>query len=193
MRGDHPVRSQPSTETLDGAGALNVSGTISGSTAVPQVGGLYWLQGSSGLFAAGATLGVSATGATVPPFASPAVTGPPGVELTSPTLQAGAQFVFPAGQDVMFVWQGGQPGARFLVNLVSIGGGAAGPEVACSFDAAAGQGNLPAAALAGLGASATSAPLNMHWGQFASTTFLAGRWVVNLTAGSGSATMATFH
>jgi hypothetical protein len=34
------------------AGALTVSGTLSGDTAVPQAHGLYWLEGNSGLFAA---------------------------------------------------------------------------------------------------------------------------------------------
>jgi len=68
------------------AGVLTVSGTLSGSTAVPQAHDLYWLEGNSALFAAGATLGVMATGEEVPPFVSPRIVGPPSVVLTTPTL-----------------------------------------------------------------------------------------------------------
>ena len=176
----------------EAAGALTVSGTLSGSTPVPESGELYWLDGDSSLFATGAALGVSAAGATVPPFTSPTVTGPPGVVLTSPTLQTGEPSVtlsFSANKNLFFAWQGGLPGARFLVSFVMRG--APGSEVACSFDAAAGQGSVPEAAFAGLGPNAGD--LNMHWGQFTTTTFVAGRWVVDLTAGVGSAVLVSLQ
>ena len=166
-----PSRAYSPAPGAVGAGTLTVTGTAWGSTAVtPGPGELYDTNGGA-LFGPGATLSVSGTGGTAPAFASTPVAGPPNVMLTVPATISTAS-------DLQVSWMGGQSGAQVTVSFSMMSQGPV-PLTLCTFDAAAGQGTVPQAALASL--AGTSNGIS-NWSQTVTTSFVASGWTIQVQA-----------
>jgi hypothetical protein len=167
------------------AGALTASGLIFSTPLLFAPSDGYSVEIDGNIFAPGSPIAISADGATVPSFTSPVVVGPGQVALSVPatTMQNGMPvYQIPAGQDLAVAWEGGLAGARVSISLDGTGSG--GTAIGCTFDAAAGSGTIPAAALATLGPAGSATAVNVAVAQSVTTTFGAGAWSVELNAAS---------
>jgi len=181
--------------TVPNAGTLTVTGGAFGDAGVlvaPAKGGGYFYNTTTPIFAAGDTLGVSASGGNVPAFSVKRVVAPSTIVLswTQPAGDAGG-LVIPTGQDLTVSWTGGVSGARVVFKATAFPTNQT-AQVACQWDATAGQGTVPAAALASLAAGSSVAGA-ASWFQQTGLTFDAGPWPVAITAETLSATAVHFQ
>jgi len=175
---------------LPTAGTLTVTGGAfgdSGTPLDPSHGGPYFYNTTGAMFAAGETLGVSASGGAVPAFAEQTVIAPATIVLswTQPAGDAGG-LVIPTSQDLVVTWTGGLAGSHVVFKTTAFS--TATTSIACVWDAAAGQGTIPQSVLSSL-STATSAPGAASWYQQTVTAFDGGAWPIRLSAEtlSGSA------
>jgi len=128
-----------------GAGTLTVAGDLfGGGVDLVETDGApsYNFQGkqTTKSLTAGDVLTASASGDEVPGFTAQ-LTVPANITLIAPQ----EPYVLPSGQDLTFTWSGGESGA-----FVSVAFNAPLPVAAfCTFDATAGTGTIPYAALGG--------------------------------------------
>jgi hypothetical protein len=98
---------------------------------------------ASTLWSGGETLAVSAAGGVAPAF-DLSMKAPAQIVLTAPVL-TGTPLVIARGADMSVTWTGGTAGTLFVIELA-----ATDPDhayiIECTFDAAAGNGTIPAAA-----------------------------------------------
>jgi hypothetical protein len=127
------------------------------------------------LFAAGQTLTVTGSGATVPAFASESVMTPALVTLTEPAADAGS-YTIRTTAALSVSWTGGQSGAQMLFEGVESTGTS---YFVCQWDASAGQGTVPQTVLSGF---ANQSSAYIIYGQYLTTTFTAGSYSVSLIA-----------
>ena len=134
------------------AGTLEVSGVWPTPTMVEPscYSNFYPDEGfSPGAFAEGQTLTVSASGATVPAFGPQSIVAPGLALLTTPAISpdAGATSISTSA-DLPIAWTGGQAGDTMLLEIAGLDSSASTYSyMSCSWDAAAGQGTIPAAVL----------------------------------------------
>jgi hypothetical protein len=158
----------------------------------PSKGGGYFYNTTTPIFTAGDMLGVSAAGGSVPAFSLKTVVAPSTIVLswTQPAGDAGG-LVIPTEQDLTVSWTGGVAGARVVFKATAFPSNQT-AQVACGWDATAGQGTIPAAALAPL-AAGSSVPGAASWFQQTGSAFDAGPWPVAITAETLSATAVHFQ
>lgn len=182
--------------TLASAGVLDVTGGAFGDAGV-QIGagnlGSYLYDTTGPMFAAGDVLGVSAAGGTVPAFVEQTVVAPAAITVTMPQPDAGA-LVIPTSQSLGVTWAGGVTGDHVIFTLNAFFASGASASTACSWDAAIGQGTIPASVLAPLvTGTAQAGGTTAVWYQQAQTSFAAGRWAVTLLADIHGGSLATFQ
>jgi hypothetical protein len=182
---------------LASAGALDVTGGAFGEAGV-QVGadtlGSYLYNTTGTMFAPGDVLSVSGAGSTVPAFATQTLAAPGAITVTMPEATDAGTLVIPTSQSLAVTWTGGVTGDHviFTLNAFFANGGSA--STACSWDAAAGQGTVPANALAPLVAgTAQAGGSTAVWYQQAQTSFAAGRWAVTMQADIHGGSLAAFQ
>ncbi|HEX3345439.1 MAG TPA: hypothetical protein VHS09_12735 [Polyangiaceae bacterium] len=183
--------------TLASAGALDVTGGAFGDAGI-QVGadnlGSYLYNTTGPMFSPGDVLGVSAAGGTVPPFPVQSLTAPAAITLTAPQAGDAGLLVVPTAQSLAVTWTGGVTGDRVVFTLNAFLASGASASTACSWDAAAGQGTIPASALAPLVAgTAQPGGSTALWYQLAQTTFDAGRWAVTMQADIHGGSLVAFQ
>lgn len=162
------------------AGTLTITGTTSAVMSVtPGSDGTYEAMTSGPLFLPGAKLGVAASGADFPGFPEQTVRAPMGIALVSPRLP----YTISTSADLAVAWTGGELGAQVILAFEAGAG-----LINCWFDAAAGQGTVPAVALDGLSGNGS-----ILFGQHFSTEFAAGGHRVQLTALNDTTAPATFQ
>ncbi len=179
------------TLTQDSAGVITIAGTKldGGVTLVPSADNTYAaLSATSRLSAVGDTLTVSAAGATVPAFSGKTVVTPASVTVTAPGCAASNCGSIPRNAPLLVTWTGGTVGTVTVSAFVGVG--AETSIVQCSYDASAGTGTVPTAALGTLPAGMGSFSVSVA----NKTTFTAGSYDVSLAVqGSGVAGSATFQ
>ena len=162
---------QTGSISLASAGSISITGTSVDGALYQAPYGEYFTTVDATIFAAGATLNVSATGSTVPAF-NETITSPSLVTITSPA-GTNAKYVIPSTSDFDLTWTGGQAGAQ----VVFEGFTPTNTWVVCAWDATAGKGTIPQAALATLPSAYTGI-----FGQTNKKTFSAGAYNVELYA-----------
>jgi hypothetical protein len=177
------------------AGVLTVSGGAFGDAGIdigPDTLGSYLYNTTGPMFAAGDTLTVSGAGATVPAFSGKSLVAPGAITLTAPVGDAGTIAVS-TSNPLTVTWTGGTSGDRVYVDLSAFFTSGASASTICSWDAMAGTGTIPAAALAPL-SSGTQQPGRgaAIWYQQSDTAFNAGRWAIALRAYVNGASLASF-
>lgn len=183
--------------TLASAGALDVTGGAFGDAGVqvgPDVLGSYVYNTTGPMFAPGDMLSVSAAGGTVPAFASQSIAAPAAITVTAPLPGDAGLLVIPTSQSLAVTWTGGVTNNRvvFTLNALFSSGGSA--STACSWNAVAGQGTIPASVLAPLVmGTAQSGGSTAVWYQLAQTSFATGRWAVTMQAAIHGGSLATFQ
>ena len=184
-----------SPTTAPNAGTLTITGGVfgtKGSSVAPDNGGTYAYASPGTIFAPGDTLGVEATGGTVPAFAEQTVTATPTIVLTAPTPGTGGKITIPTAQPLVVTWTGGQSGAKTVLIATAIftNGGAA--STACAWDASLGTGTVPTAALKPL-AAANAETSGVTWYQSADNTFTVGTLAVTMSARVTQGSLAAFQ
>jgi hypothetical protein len=182
---------------LASAGALEVTGGAFGEAGV-QVGadnlGSYLYNTTGPMFAPGDMLGVSAAGGTVPAFPAQTLAAPAAITVTSPETGDAGTLVIPTSKDLAVTWTGGVPSDHVVFTLNVLFASGASASTACSWDAQAGQGTVPANALAPLVAgTAQAGGSTAVWYQQAQTSFATGRWAVTMQADIHGGSLATFQ
>lgn len=182
---------------LASAGALDVTGGAFGDAGV-QVGadtlGSYLYNTTGPMFAPGDMLGVSGAGGTVPAFPMQTLAAPAAITVTAPEPGDGGTLVIPTSKDLAVTWTGGVPGDHVIFTLNVLFASGASASTACSWDAQAGQGTVPANALAPLVAgTAQAGGSTAVWYQQAQTSFATGRWAVTMQADIHGGSLATFQ
>lgn len=157
------------------AGTITVTGATVPVSIPPGTNGVYpGYQATQALFNGGETLTVAASGAEVPAFMK-SVTAPGKATITSPAKPASGSPYLMVNRAAGFslTWTGGGSG-KLMVSL--FGGTNQTTRVTCKFDASAGTGMIPAAALmtlpAGNGGFAMAA--------ITETSVTSGDWGVTL-------------
>jgi hypothetical protein len=165
------------TGTPVSAGTIGISGgNLTSTTVNPETGGtlpgwyLYSMTSTTG-FGAGQTLTASASGGVVPSWGPVSIVAPSPITLTSPDSLDGGALTIPTGGDLTVTWTGGVTGNTAVIQCI---GTSATVAVECDFDAAAGQGTVPQAALTGLTGGG-----QLIFGQATSRTFSAGSFSIN--------------
>lgn len=157
------------------AGTVTLTGAAQPITLMPNPDKTYTAVTSTTtpMFSGGENVTFAATGADVPAF-SKSLVMPSRATITSPSKPAAAaSLVVPRGQDYSVTWSGGGSG-KVQVALFTLG--TVPQRLICYFDASAGDGKVPTAALAMLSAGAGSFAM-------ATTAFMevdAGDWAVQL-------------
>jgi len=182
---------------LASAGALDVTGGAFGDAGV-QVGadnvGSYLYNTTGPMFAPGDMLSVSGAGGTVPAFPAQTLTAPGAITVTAPLAGDAGTLVIPTAQSLVVTWTGGVAGAHVIFTLNAFFASGASASTACSWDAAAGQGTVPASALAPLVAgTAQAGGSTAVWYQQAQTAFATGRWAVTMQADIHGGSLVTFQ
>ena len=170
-------------QTPPNAGTLTL--TVNGSpvaTATPQGGSGDYMT-TPLPFSPGDVLGVSASGADVPAFATHTITSPG-------KLAVGTPSTITTSQDLTLTWTGGESGAIVIVGI-GRGGFNGATSVSCSFDATSGTGTVPKEQLASLQNGAPTGSLIV--GQQRSTTFVSGTFVIDLDAIEDDQSSVTFQ
>jgi hypothetical protein len=183
--------------TLASAGALDVTGGAFGEAGV-QVGadnlGSYLYNTTGPMFAPGDMLSVSGAGGTVPAFPTQTLAAPGAITVTSPLPGDAGALVIPTTQNLVVTWTGGVPSAHVLFTLNAFFASGASASTACSWDAAAAQGTIPASARAPQVAGKPQAGGSTAvWYQQAQTSFATGRWAVTMQADIHGGSLATFQ
>jgi hypothetical protein len=167
------------------AGTITLSGGAFGSavTVSPDAVYNYRYEINDSLYAAGQTLTISASGATVPAFGPLSVVAPGPVALTEPA----APYTLDTSGDLAVAWTGGQTGATFILEGLSERTGE--NYFYCSWDAELGSGSVPQAVMAPL------AGQNGYvvYGQSTTTTLTAGAFSIDEVALPYSGESATFQ
>jgi hypothetical protein len=176
------------------AGVLTLTGGVFGSTGAlvaPGNGGTYLYASPGLLFAAGDTLGVSATGDAIAAFAEQTVLVLPPLELTAPSTDGG-KVTIPTAQPLAVTWTGGQAGAKAILSASAVFTTGGGASVTCVWDASLGAGTVPSDALKPL-AAANAQQSSMSWFQEADTVFAVGTVEVTLSARIAQGSLASFQ
>lgn len=157
------------------AGTITITGATKPLSLVPGTDKLYAQQTSmTSLFNGGDMITFAAAGADVPAF-SVTVTTPTKATITAPAKPAaGSLLAINRGQDFSVSWTGGGSG-RIQIFL---SGGAGSPSLFCKFDASAGTGKVPTAALATM----TGTMGSFAMASIAETEKTAGDWGVVASA-----------
>lgn len=156
--------------TLLRAGTLRLrGGTIAGDVLVAPDAANYYATDLGGLytFRAGDAFTVTGSGADVAPF-SVGVTMPGALALTQPDLSAALSTT----SDVAIAWTGGEPDASVIVEVIDD------TQTTCTFDASAGQGTIPRAAIAAFAGRTTT----FQWQQQRDAVVNAGPFPVHVLA-----------
>jgi len=104
------------------------------------------VTGNTSFFNAGDMVSVSgAGGADLPAFTMQTVIAPSGITVTSPVCASGACADVDRAADAMVTWTGGGAGRVSVAYLTTTDDGT--KAVTCNFDASAGSGTVPVAAL----------------------------------------------
>jgi hypothetical protein len=171
------------------AGVITLTGGVRNVTLTPLANGTYPVdtEASTQLFTGGESITMAGAGADVPSF-SQAVTAPSLIDLTAPTFVTG-NLTVDTTSDLVLSWTGGSTGTTFLRLTGSDASSLV--TVECEFDASAGTGTAPTAALSPLqGLSNGTASIN----NLGTETISAGDWQVLLSLSvmaSQSSAMAT--
>jgi hypothetical protein len=183
--------------TLASAGALDVTGGAFGEAGVevgPGILGSYLYNTTGPMFAPGDMLSVSAAGGTVPAFGPESIAAPPAITVTAPLPGDAGVLVIPTSQSLAVTWTGGVTNARVVLTLNALFSSGASASTACSWDAVAGQGTIPASVLTPLVAgTAQAGGSTAVWYQLAQTSFATGRWAVTMQAAIHGGSLATFQ
>jgi hypothetical protein len=183
--------------TLASAGALDVTGGAFGDAGVqvgPDTLGTYLYNTTGPMFAPGDTLSVSAAGGVVPAFAPQPIAAPAAITVTAPLPGDAGVLIIPTSQSLAVTWTGGVTNDRVVFTLNALFSSGASASTACSWNAVAGQGTIPAGVLAPLVAgTAQSGGSTAVWYQLAQTSFAAGRWAVTMQAAIHGGSLATFQ
>jgi hypothetical protein len=177
------------TPNLASAGVITVTGGSMTITLPDPTSGRYapYQNAMATFFAGGETLTVSASGGAVPAFAT-MVTTPGKVTVTAPTptvMGIQSSLTIERTRDLAFSWMGGGAG-NVMISIsadASVGPGGGLTQAVCTFVATAGNGAIPAQALA-------SFPMNGS-GSFTVTTInsamvTAGAWHIDVVATSAA-------
>ena len=121
--------------------------------------GSYHYNTTGPMFAPGDMLGVSGAGGTVPAFPMQTLAAPAAITVTSPEPGDGGTLVIPTSKSLAVTWTGGVPGDHVIFTLNVLFASGASASTACSWDAQAGQGTVPANALGPLVAAHSRARL----------------------------------
>ena len=181
---------QPDAGAPVGAGTLTATGGALGNGGVmitQGMGGSYQYQSMSSLMSQGDTMGISASGGTIPAFGPVDVVATGMITVTAP-MPNGMVYTINTAQDLSLTWTGGEANALALFE-VSATFGASNRGAVCFFDATLGSGSLPAAAMSNLtGGSNTQ----FVYGQWRETDFTAGAYPLRSVAiqlGEGTASL----
>ena len=170
------------------AGTLTLTTTAGTLTVDPkaqtQGGGGYLTNLTAPGFQSGDALGVAASGAAIDAFGPVQVTAPGAIDLVAP--QATASIA--TGQDLVWTWSGGEPGATVVVQAIAATNGNAAVTVECTLAATAGTVTMPAALLAPLAGSQGQ----LGWGQLRSVVVVAGTYPIELGAAQLARANTTF-
>ena len=172
--------SQTPPSGLASAGTLTLSMGNYTLSVQQDTSSFYFKDGFT--FSPGALLGVSASGAEVPAFPTQTISSPGPIAIDEPATISTAQ-------DYVVTWSGGEVGAQVFVDgegEKNNGSNAAG----CYFDAAAGTGTIPQAALAALKGVANG---QLYFGQQRKTSFTAGSFAIDLLAIQSDTFFVTFQ
>jgi hypothetical protein len=177
------------------AGDITLTGGARDVTLSPLTDGTYGLDTAptNPLFVGGESITMAGAGADVPAF-SQAVTAPSPIDLTAPVF-ATNNLTVDTASDLVLTWTGGTTGTTSL--RLTGSDASSSVTVVCEFDASAGTGTAPTAALSPLqGLSNGTASIN----NLGTDTISAGDWQVLLslsvmaTQSTGMATgTATFN
>ncbi len=135
------------TSTYHSAGTVSIAGLNQQVTLTPQADNMYTVYSvqDQTLIDGGETVTVSGAGAEVPDF-SLSFTAPSRATITSPAQPAmNTSLAINRAQDLSVAWSGGGVGK---VYVYVAGAQGTGTSVNCGFDASAGSGKVPTAALA---------------------------------------------
>lgn len=177
----------PDTSSAISAGTLALTdGTNASGSTTQSADGTY--DYAVPAFQKGDVLGVAATGAQAPAFATQTVVAPGAIAVTSP--QVPIVFSTTTG-DVTVAWSGGEPNAQVFFEVAGSGSSVA-TFVLCHFDAASGSGVIPTTTLAALH-PVSGEKGALLWGQERKVTFLAGTYPIQLTARRRSGAALTFQ
>jgi hypothetical protein len=163
------------------AGTLTVAGGALGNNGValsPQANGTYTYQVNGALFSQGDTMSASASGANVPAFGPETVVGTGLVGITAPLANMQGMYTISTAQDLTVTWTGGESNAQVLIEVEG-NSGMNTRYAYCLWDAAAGTGTIPSAALAGLANLGSGV---FVWGEWRITNFTAGAYPLQFTA-----------
>jgi hypothetical protein len=152
----------------------------------PDSSNNYDYEASGTLFAAGQTLVVTATGATVPAFGPVSVVAPGLPVLTAPGATGGT-YTIPTTTDLKVAWTGGSASGQVIFE------GATNDSTSyftCVWTASAGQATVPQAMLTSLAGTGTG---YLAYGQYTSTNFSAGAYSISVAALPYSGGTATFE
>lgn len=181
--------------SLVSAGDLTVTGGAFGDAGT-QIGpdnlGSYFYDTTGPMFSPGDTLSVTGAGATVPAFPEQSIVAPGGITLTSPAPTDSGALVIPTSTDLALTWTGGVAGARVIVDLTAFFAGGGSASTVCSWDASAGQGTIPAAALEPL-AAGDAGTSTAVWSQQAESAFDVGSWSVGIRALVNGGALVSFE
>jgi hypothetical protein len=183
----------PPAPTYASAGTVSVTGLAQPVSLTPQANKMYTAFTSQAtLFSGGETITITGAGADVPAF-SIGITGPGRATITQPAKPSGT-FTINRAQDFTVRWSGGGAGKVFVYVSGPSGSGAS---LNCGFDASAGMGSVPAAALgmlpAGSGAfsSASLAVKSIDTGgwRIYGQAFFDSVWAADTSIAASSATL----
>jgi hypothetical protein len=152
----------------------------------PDSSNNYEYEASGTLFAAGQTLVVTASGATVPAFGPVSVVAPGLPVLTAPGAAAGA-YTISTKADLKVAWTGGAADGQVIFE------GAASSSTSyftCVWTASAGEATVPQAMLTPLAGQTTG---YLVYGQYTATNFSAGAYSISAAALPYSGGAASFE
>lgn len=159
------------------AGQLTVTGTKT-YTVLPSATFGYSLDDSAAGWSPGSTIAVSASGATVPAFAT-TVKAPGVVKVGTPALStSGTAPVFARSSNLALAWTGGA-GAQLSVSLIDAAGTAS---LLCTYDASTGSASIPSSALQMLPARTGYTLYGSTSSDAANALVMAQGWTVSVSA-----------
>ena len=185
------------TQSYASDGTITITGLAQAVTLTPQSNNMYapFSTQQAPLFSGGETVTLHGTGGTAPAFTL-MVTMPSRATITSPTKPAGTSgsVTIQRSQDFSASWTGGGAGKLYLYVSGPSGSGAT---VSCGFDASAGTGKIPAAALsmlpAGMGsfsaASLAVKTLDMTDWRIYGQGFFNAVWAADTSMAAATATL----
>jgi hypothetical protein len=152
--------------TNDNAGTVTVTGgKLPGPESVKlgSDGNYTNYTATKQIFATGDTFTVSGSGAAFPSFSGESAPAPGVLKLTGPASTAGTAgpiYGFDPTKALTWTWTGGSAGDSAVFNTANLDTGV---EIACTFDAAAGTGTIPADVVGKLPHGTSTVPGNMFF------------------------------